>query len=457
MRGRLRRVLDGLDDRGAAYADIRSDRARTTKIEVKDRKVEELNSGDQRGIGVRVLYDGAWGFASTSVTEDIEDAADEAFRTARALSGSTAADHSMPARDPVEETIDAPSMTPDAVQPEQKLAIVEDAERTMRFTSDMIRSTKVTYSDSTGHQLFMNTEGSVIERSPVHAALYCYATAKDGDSTETHLERTASTEGMDAFMDTDSIGMAEKAAEMAEEVVQAPRPPTGKQDVVLGRSLGGLFAHEAVGHAAEADTVLAGDSILEGRRGEKVASEEVTLRDDPTREGLHGSYEYDDEGTPARGATVIREGRLEEFLHTRSTAERLDGEMNGHARAQSYGSRPIARMSNTFFETGSHSDEELLEETDGLLVNGFRGGQVSTAEGNFTFGTTHAYEIEDGEVGQIYRGPTLSGLTLPTLQRITGVGQDLVVDDPGYCGKRGQTVYVDTGSPRMRIEEVTLG
>lgn len=457
MRQRLRGVLDGLDDRGTAYADARLDRAQTTKIEVKDRKVEELNAGDQRGIGVRVLYDGAWGFASTSATEDLEDTADEAFRTARALSRSSGADHSMPARDPIEEEIEEPSMTPDSLQPEQKLAIVEDAERAMRFASDMVRSTKVTYSDSTGHQLFMNTEGTVIERSPVHAALYCYATAKDGDSTETHLERTASTEGMDDFMETDSVGMAEKAAEMAEDIVQAPRPPTGEQDVVLGRSLGGLFAHEAVGHAAEADTVLAGDSILEGRRGERVASEEVTLRDDPTRGGHHGSYAYDDEGTPAQGATIIEDGRLQEFLHTRSTAERLDGQMNGHARAQSYSSRPIARMSNTFFDTGTHSDEELLEGTDGLLVKGFRGGQVSTAEGNFTFGTTHAYEIEDGEVGQIYRGPTLSGLTLPTLKRITGVGKDLEIGDPGYCGKRGQTVYVDTGSPRMRIEEVTLG
>jgi len=457
MRDRLRGVLDGLDDRGAEYADARSDRAQTTKIEVKDRTVEELTAGDQRGIGVRVLYDGAWGFASTSVTDSLEETADAAFRTARALSRSTAADHSMPARDPVEKRLEEPSMTPDMLRPEQKLAIVEDAERAMRFASDMVRSTKVTYSDSTGHQLFMNTEGTVIERSPVHAALYCYATAKDGDSTETHLERTASTQGMDDFMGEDSVGMAETAAEMAADIVQAPRPPTGKQDVVLGRSLGGLFAHEAVGHAAEADTVLAGDSILEGRRGERVASEEVTLRDDPTREGHHGSYAYDDEGTPAQGATVIADGRLQEFLHTRSTAERLDGEMNGHARAQSYGSRPIARMSNTFFETGSHSDAELMEETDGLLVNGFRGGQVSTAEGNFTFGTTHAYAIEDGEPGQLYRGPTLSGLTLPTLKRITGVGKDLEIADPGYCGKRGQTVYVDTGSPRMRIEEVTLG
>ncbi|MDY6778605.1 MAG: TldD/PmbA family protein [Candidatus Nanohaloarchaea archaeon] len=460
MRDMLEDALDTIQQQGADYADVRYERFDTTKLEVKDRKLEEIATGNDTGVGFRAFYNGAWGFASTNDLESLEDAASDAIRSAKALAGNSSTESRELAPAPqVDETIESQaSIPPDFMEMEEKVAILEDAERTMRFSSDKIRSANVIYRDSHGTYMFLNSQGSFVEKHPTHYSLYCQATAKSGGDVETHMERSASIRGMEHFQEADPVSLGEKAAEMAIKIVEAPRPPTGKMPVIIGDRLGGLFAHEAVGHAAEADTVQSGNSIFQGQKGETIAAEGVTVVDDPTLEGKHGSYRFDDEGVPARETTIIADGTLEGFMHSRDTAARAGVEPTGNARAESFAERPVVRMSNTYFAEGDSSKEEMIETIDdGLYVKGFKGGQVSTAEGNFTFGTTHAERIEDGERTGLVRGPSISGMTLDILQRIELVGGDVSVGDPGYCGKNGQTVYVDTGSPHMKVDRMVVG
>ena len=460
MRDTLETTIDQMRQDGADYADIRYERFTTSKAEVKDRKVEELSRGEDRGIGVRALYDGAWGFSSSTDLEGLEDAAEQAVRSAKALHkyGSVAS-FDLDAATSVDTTLESrASMPPSTMRDEQRLALLEDAERTMRYHSDAIKSARVTYTDAEGTYMFVNSDGSFIEKNPTHYALYCHATARKQDRVETYTERSASITGLDQFHEDDPVGMAEQAAEMAEKIVDASRAPQGTMPVVIGDKLGGLFAHEAVGHAAEADQVLTNDSIFAGRQGDTIASDHVSVVDDPTLDGKHGSYRYDDEGQRAKRTEIIKNGVLNNFLHSRETATRMDAEPTGNGRAEAFSTRPVVRMSNTFFDTGGSSKEEMIEESDdGLYLKGFKGGQVATAEGNFTFGTTHAYRIEDGELTDLVRGPSISGSTLEVLQKIDLVGDDLEVGDPGYCGKNGQTVFVDTGSPHMRVKEMVVG
>ncbi len=459
MRDTLEKSIDLMQQEGADYADARFEDVSTSRVEVKDRKVEDLSEGEDRGVGLRVFYKGAWGFASTNDPDGIEDAARKAVRSAKALHrDANIEEYELQPREAVEEKVESRAeMMPGVMETGQKLALLEDAERTMRFT-DKVKTARVVYSDLEGRYIFANSEGSFIEKNPTHYAIYCYATARSGDNVETHLERAASIRGLGSFSETDPINLGEKAAERAVEIVEAPRPPTGKIPVVLGERLGGLFAHEAVGHAAEADTVLSGDSVLEGRRGDRVAAEEVTMIDDPTLDGKHGSFTFDDEGVKGRETRVIENGKLQNFLHSRSTASRMGVDPTGNARVQSFSHRPLARMSNTFFDGGSASKEEIFDSIEeGLYLKGFKGGQVSTAEGNFTFGTTHAYVIENGEKKQLVRGPSISGRTLEVLLNISMVADDREIGDAGFCGKGGQTVYVDTGSPHMKIDELVVG
>jgi TldD protein len=460
MRDRLENAIDRMQQEGAEHADIRYERFTTNKLEIKDRKVEEITTGDDSGVGFRAFYQGAWGFASTSRLDGLEDAALRAVRSAKALKRNSSVEaFDLEPQDPVEETLqDQAEIPPGVMNMEQKLAVLEDAERTMRYYSDAIRSGRVVYTDSEGRSMFVNSEGSFVERRPTHYSLYCFATARAGDKIETHLERSAAVDGIEHFQEEDPVNMGERAAEMAEKRVNAPRPPSGRMDVVIGDRLGGLFAHEAIGHAAEADTVQAGDSIFAGRKGEKVGADTVSVVDDPSLDAKHGSYRYDEEGMPARRTTLIENGVLQGFLHSRATSSKEGVEPTGNGRAEAFNSRPVVRMSNTFFQAGDSSKEEMVGTIDdGLYLRGFKGGQVSTAEGNFTFGTTHAYRIEDGEVTEMVRGPSLSGKALEVLKKVEMVGDDLNIGDPGYCGKDGQTVYVDTGSPHMKVADMVVG
>ena len=460
MRKKIEKALESVMEEGAGYADARFQEGTSSRIEIKNDEVDELGSSEDRGIGIRAFYRGVWGFASSNSDENLEATARRALKMAKYLRNtSDAEEFELDAKDSVDVSIDDnASIRPSYMSVDQKLAVLEDAERAMRHVSDYIKSSKVRYRDYDGRYLFVNSEGSFIEKERSSFACYFYATSKKQGRTESFLERSVANGGFERFTGDKPVKLAEKAARMADKLLDAEKNPTGRMPVILGDRIGGLLAHEAVGHAAEADTVLSGDSIFEGRRGEKLASEEVTLVDDPTLEERFGSFRYDDEGVKAGRTEIIREGVLNSFLHSRETASRMGCEDTGNGRADSYGSRPIVRMSNTFFESGGCSREELVESIDrGLIINGFKGGQVSTKEGNFTFGASHGYLVEDGEIKQMVRRPNLSGRTLKVLKNISMVGEDLSVGDPGFCGKDGQSVSTDNGAPEMKIDEMVVG
>jgi TldD protein len=238
---------------------------------------------------------------------------------------------------------------------------------------------------------------------------------------------------------------------------------------VLDPELAGVFIHEAVGHAAEADLVLENSSILAGKIGEQIASQHVTVYDDPTMHE-YGYYPFDAEGVPAKRTTLIDRGVLTSYLHSRETAGRLGGGSGngcddgsgsggsggGNARAQGC-SIPIPRMSNTFIANRDMRFEEIIEELrDGVYLKGSRGGQVNTGEGIFQFNAELGYVVRNGEICEMLRDVSLSGQTLEILKNITAVGDDLAFHS-GRCGKSGQAVPVSDGSPHILVSRAVVG
>jgi TldD protein len=214
-----------------------------------------------------------------------------------------------------------------------------------------------------------------------------------------------------------------------------------------------VFIHEAVGHASEADTVLEGDSCIEGMLGKAVGSELVTVRDDPTLE-RYGYYPYDSEGVPSRPTAIIEKGVLRSYLNSRETALKFSGHP-GNARAGGL-MRPVVRMSNTFIDNGDMSLEEVFEGVDGIYLKGSRGGQVNTGEGIFQFNAVMGYIVKDGELKEPIRDVSISDQTLKTLKNIVRVADDLKFSS-GRCGKAGQGVPVADGSPHVMIKDAVVG
>ena len=216
--------------------------------------------------------------------------------------------------------------------------------------------------------------------------------------------------------------------------------------------------HEAFGHNCEADAVWSGQSIVSDKVGELVAAECVNIVDDPLQENLNGSYRYDSEGTPAQRHVLVENGVLQGFLHSLETAAQFGEAPNGAARAGGAQDPPLVRMSNTYYEPGDWSFEEMIEGIKrGLYLAGGKWGYVYTARGQFTCNAEHAYEIKRGELGRHYRNVSFAGLTLDTLRHVTAVGNDLQFELGGTCGKGGQGVPVDTGGPHLRLSEIVVG
>jgi len=260
--------------------------------------------------------------------------------------------------------------------------------------------------------------------------------------------------GLEIFERQDPITLAREVGETAVALLDAAAPKGGTYPVMLDQELAGVFVHEAVGHATEGDIILEGDSCLEGKLGQKIGSELVTVKDDPSLM-QNGYYPFDDEGSLAQETVLVENGILRSYLNSRETAARLGG-VPRNARAEGT-DRPIVRMSNTYIANGDWKMEEILEELgNGVYLGGSRGGQVSTGEGVFQFNAKRGYLVENGERTKLLRDVSLSGKILETLMHVKAVANDLKFNS-GRCGKAGQLVPVSDGSPHLLVEKATVG
>src|SRR5262245_23943236 len=239
---------------------------------------------------------------------------------------------------------------------------------------------------------------------------------------------------------------------------EARDAPEGEFPILLAAGTGGVFFHEACGHSLEADLVLRGASPFRALLGERVAAPFVSAMDDATQPGLEGSYDYDDEGSPARGIVLIARGVLKAFLADRITGARLGRGSTGSGRRESYRDTPLPRMSNAFLMAGEDDPEAILRETTrGILVTRLEGGRMDPATGNFRFRVSAGRLIEAGRPTAPLRPFTLAGNGLAALRAVARVGSDLSFGDgTGSCGKDGQQLPVAAGLPTVLLDSLAV-
>jgi TldD protein len=198
-------------------------------------------------------------------------------------------------------------------------------------------------------------------------------------------------------------------------------------------------------------------SVFRGRIGERVASPRVTLVDDGGYPREWGTAAIDDEGTPVRRNVLIEDGVLTEYMWDALRARREERGSSGNGRRESYRHLPMVRMTNTYLLPGGDDPDEIVRQTPyGLYCVALGGGQVNTATGDFVFGITEAYMIENGEITEPVRAAQLIGNGPAALQAIDAVGTDFDTW-AGTCGKDGQGVPVSSGQPTLRVAELTVG
>jgi TldD protein len=252
------------------------------------------------------------------------------------------------------------------------------------------------------------------------------------------------------------IGLALEQALVNLDSVAAP---AGEMPVVMGNGWAGVLLHEAVGHGLEGDFNRKGTSAFSGRIGERVANPGVTVIDDGSMMQRRGSLTIDDEGTPTNRTVLIEDGILKGYLQDRLNARLMGMAPTGNGRRESFAHSPMPRMTNTFMLSGSEEPGALIERVkDGIYAKSFGGGQVDITSGKFVFGCTEAYRIRGGKIAEPVKGATLIGDGPTVLTKVSGIGNDLELDEGmGVCGKGGQSVPAGVGQPTLLIDGLTVG
>ena len=459
--GLVDKVLKLTERLGVDFADVRVRESEITSASVQDGKAGKMSSAMYENMGIRVLVDGAWGF---SVVGQISDRlALKGARNAVALASGASKTVKDKGRvleiGPFKSTEKTKcKKDPRDVSIEEKVKTVNEFERAAREYDKRIVNSIGGYRDSYVRQIIANSFGTWRDLTEISTTLSVVAISHEGDTRQNAYEHRGRAQGYELVdsLTVDEISIS--AAKRAVDLLSAEKAPAGKHDIVVSPAVSGLLAHEALGHNAEADLVETGESILKGKLGKKIASELVNITDDPTIEGLHGSHPCDHEGMPSTPIKILEKGVLKRFMTNLESCARLDLPPTGSARASGAGNRPIVRMSNTFFESGDMSFDELLEGIKrGVYFKGGYWGYVFVEKGQFTCNVEEGWLIENGELGAHLRDVSFGGTTLDVLSRVDGVGDDLEFKLPGQCGKGGQGMDVDAGGPSLRIRDVVVG
>lgn len=447
----LRRALAG----GGEFAEIYFEDSAFTAIQCEDGKVERVLAAADRGVGIRVIADltTAYAYGNQLSEEALLELADTISRGVRGKAFTR--DFSLEKRRigagyPI-------AIPPGGIPLEEKVALVNRADRAARGFDARVRQVMAVYRDGEVRVQVANSLGEFTDETRTASVFMVQVVAREGEVLQTGYEPVGGVRGFEIFQENPPEELALKAASRAVMMLGARKSPGGTLPVVLSSEAGGTMVHEAIGHGLEADLVHAKTSVYAGRIGEAVASSLITVIDDATIPNARGSFSFDDEGTPAQRTVLVEKGILKGYLSDRLSAMKGGWSTTGNGRRESYRTRPIARMSNTLIAPGESTPDEILKSvSNGLFVRKMGGGQVNTVTGDFMFEVSEGYLIENGAVGEPVRGATLTGNGPEVLKGITMVGNDLGFGI-GTCGKDGQGVPVSDAQPTLLIPGITVG
>ena len=453
----LERVLaEGLRT-GADFAEVFASDWRGTGVGLDDGKIEQLSTGRNRGAGIRVIAGETTGFAHTADLSEagLMAAARVAAEAARQGGGGikVVALTTQAAR-----IVSPIKIDPSTIGKAAKVDLLRRVDDAARSAGGAITQVSAGYSDGRTRIVIANSDGLVAHDERVRTLLRVSAVANGDAGMQRGFDSLGHTMGFELFDKVQVEDVARAAAGRALTKLKARPAPSGSLPVVIKAGSGGVLFHEACGHGLEADLVAKGASVYRGKVGELVASPLVTLVDDGTMTHEWGAIAIDDEGHPSQYNVLIENGILTDYMWDYLRARKEGRPQSGNGRRQSYKDLPMVRMTNTYVLNGEENPADIIKDTaNGVYVAHLGGGSVNTATGDFVFGMTEAYLIENGEITEPLREGNLIGNGPQVLRDIDRLGNDFAMGNPGTCGKDGQGVPVGDGQPTLRVKSMTIG
>jgi len=471
-------ALDAAILHGASYADIRIIHLTRQNLEVKNGDLDTLNNGDYLGFGIRVIANGSWGFASSSIVtkNEIKKIARQAVEIAKA-SATLRMNSVKLALEPFHEDIwTSPYIIdPFKVSIEEKLGLLYEIDGILR-KDKKIKVAESSMSFQREHQWMATTEGTFIEQILLRSGGGYSATAVNGPNVQVRSYPASfggqyAQMGYEVILGTPFIDNAERVREEAIALLDAPDCPVGEKDLILEGSQLALQIHESIGHPSELDRVLgmeanyAGTSFLttDLYKDFHYGSPIVNVIADATVPTGLATFGYDDDGVRAQRYHMIQNGLYKMYLTNRELAHVVgDARSRGCNRADGYDNIPMIRMVNISLMPVQGTLDDLIADTnDGILMETNKTWSIDQRRLNFQFTTEMGWEIKNGKKVRMLKNPTYQGIT-PTFWQscdaICGEEEWQLWGVPN-CGKGqpGQTAEMSHGAAPARFKKVTVG
>lgn len=453
-----RAILSAALSKGGDYADIFFEHTASSELSLRDGEVNAVRSDIDFGAGIRVLSGDRTGYAFSESTgfQDLMKAASTAAEIARSSSpGITLPADCTPVdfinRYPVVSSWEEHTIN------EQKhyLTMLRDL---IHQKSDKVINITARISNSESKILFFNSLGQAFTDFRPMASMSAVIVMKEGSRMENFYSSKSYRKGFEFLSEELVRELADDVVKGCERLFKAGRPSCGEMPVVMGAGSSGILLHEAIGHSFEADFNRKNMSIFSDRMGQAICNREINIVDDGTLPWFRGSINVDDEGVPGQKTYMVKDGVLNSYLHDRISARYYGVEPTGNGRRESFRYMPIPRMRSTYMENGKSTEEDLIRSVKkGIYVDNFANGQVQIGAGDFTFYVKSGFMIEDGHLTRPIKDTNIIGNGPEALACITGVADNLIVDDSTWtCGK-GQYCPVSCGMPSVLVGKLNVG
>ena len=447
-------------ERGCNYCDIRAESTIRNGISIENGQIEFSNLQIDRGIGIRVLNSGFWGFYSISnpnSNDEVKLAVEQAVKNSHQGIEKKQNKIKLAEVPSYQDKISFPVLVKPTI--EDLIQIGFECDKEIQNKKRIIKS-QVDISYETTRKYFVSSEGSKINQENTDVVADLIATAHESGLTESVNITEGGRGGTEVITkNKDIVQVAEFVAQKASELIDAKPAKEDKTTIVMNPDFVSLLTHEILGHPSEADRVLgkemawAGGSWWAGKLGEKIGSDNLNVFDDPTIEGSLGHYKYDDEGVVASRNSLIEEGVLLGHLQNRETSQIFNAPPSANMRATSYKFMPLIRMACTCIASGEWDPQEMIKDVkEGYLVSNMKIPSIDMKRYNWSISCQFAQKIENGELTQLLRDVIVMGTAPEFFSSINACGNDFTVRPITNCGKGDpmQSMIMGNGGPSIR-------
>jgi len=483
MLNEIQKQIERIKSNGATYVDARWYPFEDSNMLVMlNGNLKTTALSGESGIGIRVLYKGAWGFSASSDVSSLPALFDKAFDNARVAAERVTFPVRLAEKDAIEAKFESPcQINPFEVPLADKVAFLQEMDASLNQPGVFQRFCSLSFVRK--QIVFVDSEGSHIEKliTEVFAGMEVDGQDKQGISQERkfRLHRMGESRGWESIDKANFHENAERIVKELNQVLQAADCPKEDRSVILLPSIMYLQTHETIGHALELDRILgyelafAGGSFVTLNDFGKLryGSEKLTARADATLVNSPGSFGFDDDGVPAQNRLLIDKGILVGAITGRQMVEEANARAKrsifsgsgGANRATSFYRVPIERMTNINIDPGSDGTlDDIVSKTEkGIILDGDRSWSIGSNREQFHFGEEIGWLVDDGKVSSVVKNPTHKGDTVKFWNSLSAVGDKstwkiMYVDNCGK-GQPNQIMQLGHGIPVCRFDNVRIG